>query len=200
VWQAGQLLPARPPALGRFAAVAAVLVLGAACVWQRVRPNSDLQVCILNGAPLLSGEEWEALSFMRDNLPARAIVLSKQSHHHLFYCTFSGLAGRRTFLEFYSMEGYSGEGNDKNPARWARIDRVWSADNPAEFSAAVLATGATHLVEFAEHPLPRHFSECLEESWSGPTGAVRVWAFRALKTADPPRSERLVVSDRYQAF
>jgi hypothetical protein len=65
----------------------------------------------------------------------------------------------------------------------ARIERIWNADSPAEFSAAVLDTGATHLIEYAEHPLPVHFRECLEEFWSGPTGKVKVWTFRRSEAA-----------------
>jgi hypothetical protein len=74
---------------------------------------------------------------------------------------------------------------DRDDNRLARILRVWRAASPSEFAAAMLDTGASHLVEYAQDPLACHPSDCLEEFWSSPRGIVKLWTFHGQASAEP---------------
>ncbi len=181
--QAGSLLPRRLSPLNGYAAVAAVLLILAAGSWQRVRPNSRLQK-VIGGGVILRGEEYLGMVYMRSHLPADAVLLTRASHHPRGGALISGIAGRACFLEYFPMGGPLGGGpQDQWYGRIDRVDRVWDADDAEDFTKAVLDTGATHLIEYADQPLEVHPRDCLEEFWTSPTGAVRVWTFRASPTA-----------------
>ncbi len=183
LWQAGPLLPPRMLACQPYAPIVAALLLVAACTWQRTRERTPVQAALGQG-PIISGDEWAAMVYMRSHLPADAVLLTKVSHHPMAACMLSGIAGRASFLEYFCMGGPLGGGpTDQWSGRVKRIDRVWNADDSAAFAAGVLDTGATHLVEYAQHPLRLHPSDCLEESWSSPSGEVKVWTFHASQSA-----------------
>lgn len=160
---------------------AAVVVVLAATVWQRVRPESRVEMCVPSTAAVLSREEWNALTYMRENLPADAVLATNTRHHPPNYCVLSGIAGRTTYLEYMGMGGpLGGSATDQWPCRQTRLDRLWDTDNPDEFAAYILEIGATHLVEYAERPLHLHPSNSLEEFWIGPQGKVKVWTLRTI--------------------
>jgi len=179
LWQAGPLLPTRVAACRPYAPAVAGLLLLAACAWQVTRDKTPIQAAYADG-PVISGDEWAAMTYIRDHLPGDAILLTKVSHHPNAACMLSGIAGRAAFLEYFCMGGPLGGGaTDQWFARLERIDRVWNADDSATFAAGVLDTGATHLVEYSQHPLHLRPSDHLEETWSSPNGEIKVWAFRA---------------------
>lgn len=178
LYQFVALLPAWAVACRPYAAVAAVLLLAGACLWQRVRPNSELQKCIAGGVPI-DAEEWAAIGHLRRHLPAEAILLTRAPHLPPGAAILSGLVGRTMFLEYSSMGGPLGGGpQDQWKGRIERIDRVWEADDAGDFLEAVLDTGATHLIEYADHPMQLHPGDCLQEFWRSPQGTIRVWAFQ----------------------
>ncbi len=183
VCQAESLLPRRLSPLSGYAAVAAVLLILVASSWQRVRPNSSLQSTSSSG-PILKSEEWLGMAYMRSHLPADAVLLTRTSHHPTCTALISGIAGRASFLEYAPICGpLAGGLQDQWDGRIERIDRVWDADDADDFATAVLDTGATHLIEYADHPLELHPGDCLEPFWTSPTGAVRVWTFHASPSA-----------------
>ncbi len=142
-----------------------------------MRPATRLQSFF--GRTPISPDDWAALMHIREQLPGDAVILSRNDHK-VDICFFSGIAGRRTFLEYeFSIAYLTGTGQDRNEGRKTRIDRVWNASTPAEFMAAVEDTGCTHLVEYAQHPLVLKSYECLEPWWTSPTGEVTIWAVRA---------------------
>ncbi len=182
----GQWISRYLPAAKGFAMTLASLLIVAACGWQRMRPATGFQEITNSGGPVISADEFAAIETMRTRLPDDAVLLSKASHHGTHYATLSGTVGRRVFLEYQCMNPYlQGEPTDRDDSRLSRIDRVWKAASPSEFAAAVLDTGASHLVEYSQDPLACHPSDCLEEFWSSQTGKVKLWTFRGHASAEP---------------
>ena len=87
----------------------------AACLWRRVGDRAAAERLRLAAnpapqrartksssptAPSSPPRKWQALETMRQGLPAEAVVLSKVDHHDPFACVFSGIVGRRAYLEY----------------------------------------------------------------------------------------------------
>jgi hypothetical protein len=177
LWQIGHRLADRLPGVRAIAPVVGLAIVVAACGWQRMRGAGELQCKLVNDTTTLSPAEWDAMQAMHDGLPQDAVVLSKNDHHHRFGCMFSGVVGRRAYLEYMIDGHFTGPPDEKNVARLTRIEQVWQAKSTDDFAAAVLETGATHLVEYGRWPLGVHPNECLQRFWASPDGAVTVWKF-----------------------
>lgn len=177
-----------PVCKGLMAGLGCLLVVSAV-VWQRWRPDTQLQSLTRSGGPVFSAEEQAAIEYLRRHLPADAVLLAKADHHPTHFAALSGTVGRRAYLEFQGLNAaLQGGPDDSEDARLERVRRVWTAADENELATALAATGASHLVEYAGQPLHCHASGCLEEFWSGPTGQVKVWTIRAAVPADPTRA------------
>ena len=70
------------------------------------------------------------------------------------------------------------------------IKLLWGERNARRFASLLASTGATHLVEFSDHPLKIRPHRCLKAVWVSPTtkgaapdDAVRVRVFEVLNDA-----------------
>lgn len=172
------------PVLRGLTAAAFGMLVVAAVAWQRSRPDTPLQSVTRGGGPIFSAEEQAAIEHLRKHLPADAVLLTRTDHHPTHFATLSGTVGRRAYLEFQGLNaGLQGGPADGDDVRLARIERVWNAAGEDELAAALQATGATHLVEYANQPLHCHASSSLSEYWTGPTGQVKVWTIRQAPVA-----------------
>jgi hypothetical protein len=169
--------------------VAGALVLASVCCWQRHRPPSELEQKLLTSGTRFSAAEWEAIQTIRRRTPPDAVVLTKVEHHDPFACVFSGVAGRRAYLEYLIDSHFAGGPTEDNPARKARIDRLWNATTDDEFARAVAATGATLLVEYDYRPLAVHPTQSLELCWASAEQEITVWKVYPQTTSSEPESE-----------
>jgi hypothetical protein len=160
-WQGADLLLRRSRPR-RVAGALLATAVPAAFLWQMARPPSTLEERVRQVNLTMSARESALLDQMREGLPADAVILST---HHLMgrYAAFSGLAGRRAYLEYgiTPMDEFPQVAQDVR-RRLDTIRSAWQTSSEPEFCDLLAGTPATHLVEYASEPLGTRSPRCLE--------------------------------------
>lgn len=152
----------------------AILIVAAAFVWQCIRPPGLLEQQIRREQNRITADELEALQYTRSHLPDDAVILS-QPLLSGSACAFSGIGGRRAYLEYFpSIEQEMLQGPDDERSRQKRISDIWSANSHDEF-CRLIPSMTTHIVECTERPLRFLPGKCLEREWTSSNGQVHIW-------------------------
>jgi hypothetical protein len=136
---------------------------------------------------LLDVDERHALGFLHEDTPPGAIVISnKYADRYAF--VFTGLAGRAAYMEggTNTVQARSDELNPEDN-RSTRVALLWEIADADQFCALLLATPATHLVEFAERPLHVQAPGCLQELWVSPQRKVTIWDIAGRSKGSSPQ-------------
>jgi hypothetical protein len=155
--------------------VGVALVLGFG-IWQLERGPSRLQQDQRKKQIAVSADEWAALKYIWQALPTESVILSP-NYHANGTAFFSGVGGRRTYLEYIptpmGLRMWTDEA-DSDRERSQCISRLWNAATEEAFCQA-LPAGVTHLVEYRWQPLPVHPASMLRSVWVSPRRAVTIW-------------------------
>jgi hypothetical protein len=158
-----------------------VALLLATCLWHLFRPPSEVQQDVYEREVVLSEDDWADLDYIRQTLPDDAVVLSsdvlseKLRFHGQGTAIFSGVAGRRAYLEYIPVGGKLWvDETDSDAGRGKRIIALWGADTEEQFRR-LLPPQATHVVEYAQFPLRLHPPGVLKPVWRSPRRLVTVW-------------------------
>lgn len=157
-------------------AIGAGVVVGIACVAaQLMAPPGGTLWAARAVKTSFSHDEWLALTVLRDQTPADAVIISDK-YANQYKCVFSGVAGRAAYVEggrnVVSQQVLRLSGTDD---RLGRVQALWQTTEPSAFCALLSSTGSTHLVEFRYTPLRVKNPPCMRIMWLGPQRRVRIW-------------------------
>ncbi len=92
------------------------------------------------------------------------------------HAVYSGLAGRSAYLELpgnpidkYAMQ------LDPSDDRRAILRLLWDTTQKQQFCQLLEGTPADFVLEYANHPLRVKSPPCLELTFKGPKGRVKIW-------------------------
>jgi hypothetical protein len=161
--------------LPKLSILVGVAVIASLFVWQCTRSPSPLENEFRRADIRIDIDELEALRYIRSNLPRDAVILSNHPLSETT-CVFSGIAGRRAYLEYANNTERLIEPPkyDWGKERSEQISKIWAATTDEEFTRLVPSV-VTHLVEF-RNTLPLRISpRCCREVFLSSNGHVRVW-------------------------
>lgn len=144
--------------------------------WQMARGPSPFERRNLAEARVLSADELATIDYMRHETPPDAAILTGVRHQN--FALWSGLAARRTILEYFPAGRILDTilpPQDRADARLARIRRLHVTTDAREFASLLRQSEMTHVIEYADRPLALHPPECLRRVYASPSGGLRVW-------------------------
>jgi hypothetical protein len=153
------------------------VVLAGAFIVQMGREPSALEAQLQAEGPRFSANEWQALTYLHDETPANAVIISNE-HLEPYFAAFSGIAGRAAYFE-YTLSSYAAmpSGGESAQSRLQHLTDLWGATSSERFCGLLLPTPATQLVEYADRPLAVQDAACLAQAWTSPgtTDRVTIW-------------------------
>jgi hypothetical protein len=171
---AGHFLRSHRSRLAGGIVLAAAVSVG--FLWQMVRPPSFLEARGRRDGFTLSPDEFALLTHMRESLPADAVIISTR-HIRERYAAFSGLSGRRAYLEYGAtpMDYFPEVARDVR-RRLETIWKVWTASSEPALCSLLSDTPATHIVEYRDDAMRTRGASCLELLSVSPE--VTLWRVR----------------------
>jgi hypothetical protein len=99
------------------------------------------------------------------------------NYHYARLCYFSGIAGRRTYLEQFGVGNTAtvwSDDKDSDLNRFNRMVAVWNCTDEDQFRKAMPAN-VTHVVEYTRQPLGCHSPRLMRSVWISPKREVVIW-------------------------
>jgi len=124
----------------------------------------------------IKAQEWPAFVYLREHTPPNSVILTNR-YWNGYNFVVSSLTGRAAYLEAHGNNPVEELALRLNPRddREAIIKALWSAGSDDWFCSLLRSTPITHVLEFANDPLPTHPPSCLTRLWENPEHTVIVW-------------------------
>ena len=176
LWRVGQFFDKRfhLPAVAWISLASAALVAG--LLYRIGGPPSPLTLLCRQEIVAIKAEEWPAFVYLREHTPPDSVILTNR-YWNTYNFVVSGLTGRAAYLEAHEKNPVDELALRLNPRddRAAIIKALWSAGSDDWFCGLLRSTPITHVLEFANDPLPTHPPSCLTRLWENPEHTVIVW-------------------------
>jgi len=176
LWRLGRSLQKRFawPAAAWISLASAALVAG--LLYRIGGPPSPLTLLCRQGIVAIKAQEWPAFVYLREHTPPDSVILTNR-YSNGYNFVVSGLTGRAAYLEAHGNNPVEELALRLNPRddRAAIIKALWSAGSDDWFCSLLRSTPITHVLEFANDPLPAHPPSCLTRLWENQEHTVIVW-------------------------
>ena len=176
LWRVGQFFDKRfhLPAVAWISLASAALVAG--LLYRIGGPPSPLTLLCRQGIVAIKAQEWPAFVYLREHTPPDSVILTNR-YWNTYNFVVSGLTGRAAYLEAHGNNPVEELALRLNPRddRAAIIKALWSAGSDDWFCSLLRSTPITHVLEFANDPLPAHPPSCLTRLWENQEHTVIVW-------------------------
>ncbi len=144
--------------------------------WQSVRDPGYAQSAIRKLGTPISTDLQATCDYCRSNLPHDAVLLSQKLWINI--PIWSGWACRRTYVDYLPANWIVDElypPSESTVVRVGRVAEIHRTENSEQLAALLLATPATHLIEFQKNPLKVRDLKILKFIWSSPQREITIW-------------------------
>jgi hypothetical protein len=155
--------------------VLATIILAGGLLYRVKGPPSPLTVVDRKEAVSIRPEEYRAFLYLKERTSPDSVVLTTR-HSGFYQFGVSGLSGRAAYLELPgSVIDRQAVRLHPRDDRTAIMNALLSASSDEKFSQLIRSTPITYIVEFRDHPLPVHPSDCLTRVWENTEHTVIIW-------------------------